>query len=158
MYPQTHFLFSWLVGLILAKFGVFDYKVAFFVGLAGLLVDVDHYIVFLFRYKLKDFSLKDAWNRAVRGLYAGRSFIHHEIGFTLITIIFVFLFNINRMWFWILALGYYSHLFVDFGHLNILKIREKMTFKEFGIVERINKFEVLLDIFLIIAILLVVFV
>ena len=158
MYPQTHFLFSWLVGLIFAKAGVTDYRAALFVGLVGLLVDIDHYVTFLFRYKFKDFSLWDAWNRAVKGLYAGRSFIHHEIGFTLITLAFVFLFNVSRTWFWVFALGYYTHLFVDFGHLNFLKIKEKMTFREFGVVERIDKFEVLFDIFLLIAIVLVVFV
>lgn len=158
MYPQTHFLFSWLVGLIIVKLNLisgFDYRAAFFVGLVGLLVDVDHYIIFLFKYKFKNFNFRDAWNRAVRGLYGGRSFIHHEIGFVLITLGFVFLFYANKFWFWIFSLGYYSHLFVDFGHLNVLKIREKIILREAGFVEKINKFEVLLDIFLILGVVLV---
>jgi len=151
MYPQSHLLFSFLIGMIFFKFGVIDFQSAFFVGLVGMLVDVDHYITFIFRYKIKDFSIKDAWNRAVKGFYAGRSFIHHETGVVLITLIFVFLFYLNNYLFWILALGYYSHLILDFGHFNILKIKEKMVFREEGFVMKINKFEVLFDIFLIIA-------
>ena len=154
MYPQTHFLFSYFIALILVKFGVFDYKIAFFVALVGVLVDIDHYLTFLFRYKYKDFSLKDAWNRAVRGFYHGRSFIHHEIGFTLITLAIILLYYANKNLFWIFGAGYYSHMFLDFAHLNILKIREKMTFREAGFVTRIDKFEVLLDIFLAIGIVL----
>ena len=156
MYPQTHFLFSVLVGMIFFKFGVINFQAVWLVGLVGMLIDIDHYIIFIFRYKGKDFSLKDAFNRAVKGLYAGRSFIHHEIGFILITIILVFVFYSNLFLFWIFALGYYSHLILDFGHFNILKIKEKMTFREEGFVMRINKFEVLLDIFLVIGIVLLI--
>lgn len=146
MYPQTHFLASLFIGMIFAKFGVFDYRVALFVGLAGMLVDIDHFIVYVFKFREMD--LKHAWNKAVRGLYHGRSFIHHQIGILVITLIVVALYFFNRTFFWIIGLGYFSHLFVDYAHLNVLKIREKMTIKEFGIVEKINKFEVLLDIFL----------
>lgn len=152
MYPQTHFLFSLLVGMIFAKFGIFDYWVAFFVGLAGMLVDIDHFIVYVFKYK--DIDFKDSFNKAVKGLYRGRSFIHHIFGFVLITLIIILLYFSNKTWFWIIGLGYYSHMFVDYVHLNVLKIREKMTIKEFGIIEKINKFEVLFDLFLIIGIIL----
>jgi len=154
MYPQTHFLFSYLVALIFVKFGVFDYRTAFFVALVALLIDVDHFVKFVLRYN--DFSLKDAWNRAVLGIYAGRSFIHHWIGFILITIIIVWLFFINKNLFWIFSLGYYSHMFVDYTHFNILKIREKMKIQEAGFVMKINKFEVLFDIFLIVGVVLLV--
>ena len=51
MYPQTHFLFSFFIASIFVKFGIFDYKIAFFVALAGLLVDIDHFVVFVLRYK-----------------------------------------------------------------------------------------------------------
>ena len=152
MYPQTHFLASLLIAMIFAKFGVFDYKIAFFAALVGLFVDTDHFITYAFKYKKT--SIKDAWNKAVKGLYVGRSFIHHKIGFILITMLVIFLFYINKTWFWIIIIGYYSHMFIDYTHLNILKIREKITIKEFGIMEKINKFEILLDIFLIIGIIL----
>lgn len=154
MYPQTHFLFSFFVALIFVKFGVFDYKIAFFIALVGLFIDLDHYIAFIFKYKDMDF--KDAWNKAVKGLYAGRSFIHHKIGFILITTLIIILFFFNKTLFWIIGLGYYTHMFLDYAHLNVLKIKEKMTIKGFGITEKINKFEVLLDIFLLIGILLLI--
>jgi len=154
MYPQTHFLFSYFVALIFVKLGIFNFKTAFFVALVGLLIDVDHYITFIFKYKKTDF--RSAWNKAVKGLYRGRSFIHHWAGFVLITFLIIWLFFANKNLFWIFCLGYYSHMFLDYAHLNILKIREKMTIKEFGITEKINKFEVLFDIFLIIGIILLV--
>ena len=101
-------------------------------------------------------SFKDAWNKNIKGLYSGRSFIHHWIGFVLIRLIIILLFYFNRTLFWIIGLGYYSHMFLDYVHLNVLKIREKIIIKKFGIVERINKFEVLFDIFLIVGIVLLV--
>ncbi|MBU0894161.1 MAG: metal-dependent hydrolase [Nanoarchaeota archaeon] len=152
MYPQTHFLFSWLVGLIFVKLGFFNYKIALFVGLIGLFVDIDHYIKFVF--SKGDFNLKDAFNRMARGVFSGRSFIHHWIGFVIITLIVVFLYLFNKNLFWILSLGYYSHIFLDYAHLNVLKIKGKLIIKEFGFVEKVDKFEILFDIFLVIGVVL----
>lgn len=152
MYPQSHFLFAYFVSFIFVKFGVFDYKVALFAAFAGVLVDVDHYITFLFKYKKMNFV--DAWNKHVNGLYGGRSFIHHHFGFIIMTLIIIGLFFYSKNWFWIIGIGYYTHMFLDYTHLNILKIKERITIKEFGIVEKINKFEVLFDIFMVIAIIL----
>jgi len=154
MYPQSHFLFSFLIALIFVKFGVFDYKIALLVGVFAVLMDIDHYITFIFKYKEMDF--KDAWNKAVKGLYAGRSFIHHIIGFILMTTLIILLYYFNKTWFWIIGLGYYTHMFLDYAHLNVLKIKEKMIIKELGVIEKINKFELLLDIFLIIGIVLLI--
>ena len=154
MYPQTHFLFSLLVATILAKFGLFTYQTAFFVALVGLFVDIDHYIEFVLKYK--KVNLRDSWNKAVKGLYHGRSFIHHKIGFALITAIVIALFYLNRNLSWILGLGYYTHMFVDYAHLNVLKIKEKMKIKEAGWVMKINKFELMLDIFLFLGLILLI--
>ena len=152
MYPQSHFLFSLLVGMIFFKFGIVDLKSAVFVGLVGVLVDVDHYVNFIFRKN--DFSVKDAWNAVVVSHFRGRTFIHHEIGFVIVSLIFAGLYFYNLYLFWIFALGYYSHLVLDFGHFNFLKIRGKIRFQEKGYVVKITKFEVLFDIFLVIAIIL----
>jgi hypothetical protein len=154
MYPQSHLLFSFLIGLIFFKFGVIDFRGALFVGLIGILVDVDHYLNFIFRKN--DFSFKDAWNAVVVSHFRGRTFIHHEIGFVLVTLVLGGLFFINNFLFWIFSLGYYSHLLLDFGHFNILKIKGKMEVKESGFVMRINKFEVMFDIFLVIGIILLI--
>ena len=128
---------------------------ALLVGIIGLLVDLDHYVTFIIKYKERDFSIRDAWNRAVKGMYRGRSFIHHNIGITWITIILFLLFFWNRYWFWVFSLGYYSHLFADYVHLNFLKIRENVTIKEEGFIMKINKFELLFDLFLGVIIILV---
>jgi len=156
MYPQTHFLFSFLIGLIFVSLGIggINYQTAILIGLAGMLIDIDHFIVYIIRYKYKDFSVKHAFNRAVTGLYKGRSFIHHQIGFLIMTLIILRLYTINLNWFYIIGLGYYSHMFLDYAHLNILKIKGDMKIKEAGFIEKISKFEIMLDIFLVLGILL----
>ncbi|MFC1682003.1 metal-dependent hydrolase [Nanoarchaeota archaeon] len=153
MYPQSHFLFSLLVGLIVAKFGVFSYEVAFYIAVVAVLIDIDHLIAYFSKYK--EMNLKDAWNYSVRGKYHGRTFIHHWIGFLVITLIIVGLYFFNLTWFYVLSIAYYSHMFLDYAHLNVLKIKDKMILRGWGFVEKINKFEVLFDIFLIVGIVLV---
>ncbi len=153
MYPQSHFLFSLLVALIFVKFAVFDYRIALLIALVAVLIDLDHFIIYII--KRKEWSLKDAWNADVKGKFRNaRTFIHHYVGFMIITLIIVGCFFVNKNLFWILGLGYYTHMFLDYAHLNVLHIKEKMTLKEFGLIERINKFELLFDIFLAIGIVL----
>lgn len=155
MYPQSHFLFSLLIALIFVKFNVFNYKIALFIALFAVLMDIDHFIIYII--KRKEWSLKDAWNADVKGKFKhARTFIHHYLGFILITILIIVLFFINKNLFYIFSLAYYSHMFLDYAHLNVLKIKEKMIIKEFGIIERINKFELLFDIFLVIGIVLLI--
>ena len=152
MYPQSHFLFSFLIGGIFAKFGIFSWKIALLVGLVGMIIDLDHFLNFAFRRK--DYDLKDAWNACVVNHFTGRTFIHHWIGFTLATVLIIWLFYQNTIWFWIIGLGYYSHIVLDYAKINILKIRGIETIREEGFVMRLSKFEAMLDIFLVIGILL----
>lgn len=153
MYPQSHFLFSFFIALIFVKYSIFDYKIALLIALFAVFIDIDHLIIFII--KRKEWSLKDAWNAEVKGKFKNaRTFIHHYVGIIIMTILVVILFFINRNLFWIVCLGYYSHIFLDYSHLNILKIKEKIILKGFGLVEKINKFELLFDIFLLIGIIL----
>jgi len=152
MYPQTHFLFSFLLGLVLAKLGVFSYKVAFFIAVFAVLMDIDHFINFFLRRE--DMSLKDAWNSCSVGHFRGRTFIHHRVGFVLLTLIIVLLYFVSKTFFWIIGFGYYSHMFLDYAHLNVLRIRGKIKVKEAGFKAKIGKFEIMLDMFLIIGIVL----
>ena len=154
MYPQTHFLFSFFLATIFVKLGVFNYKIALLIAGIAVFMDIDHFIVYAL--KKHDCSLKDAWNGAVKGKYKGRTFIHHYSGFILITLIIIALFFLNKTGFYILGLAYYSHMFLDYTKLNILNIKGKITIKEVGFTEKINKFELLFDIFLIIGIVLLV--
>lgn len=154
MYPQSHFLFALFIGFIFAKFGVFNYKIALLIAVFAVLVDIDHFINFAI--KKGDYSLKDAWNAGVLKHMKERTFIHHYLGFILITAIIVLLFFLNKTWFWIIGISYYSHMFLDYAKLNVLKIKGRVIIKEAGFVEKINKFELLFDIFLLIGIILLV--
>jgi LexA-binding, inner membrane-associated putative hydrolase len=153
MYPQSHFLFSFLIASVFSKFGVFDWKIALGVAFAAFLVDVDHFILFV--SKFKDVNFRNAWNKAVYGKYAGRTFVHHWIGFLIMTVIIIGLYFFSMTWFWIIGLGYYTHMILDYSHLNFLKIKGRLSLKFAGFVERIGKFELLFDIFLGIGIILV---
>lgn len=153
MYPQSHFLFSLLTALILVKFNVFGYWIALFIAIVAILVDIDHLIIFAI--KRKEWNLKDAWNSEVKRKFRhARTFIHHYLGFILITIFIIILFFINKNLFWIIGFGYYSHMFLDYAHLNVLKIKERIVIKKFGLTERMDKFELLFDIFLAVGIIL----
>jgi hypothetical protein len=136
--------------MILVKFGILDYRLALFVAIFAVLVDLDHFIKFAFRKK--DYSLKDAWNAATTKHYQERTFIHHSVGFAIFSLVIVVLYFINKNVFLVVGLGYYTHIFLDYGHLNILKIKGTRTIKEMGFIERIGKFELMFDIFLIIGI------
>ena len=152
MYPQSHFLFSFLVASIFVKFGVFDWRVALFVAIFAVVIDVDHFLNFAF--KRDDYNLKDAWNGCVVRHFIGRTFIHHWIGFIVMTAIVVGLYYWNMTWFWIIGLGYYTHMILDYAKINILKIKGVEVIREAGFVMRLNKFEAMFDIFLIIGIVL----
>jgi hypothetical protein len=154
MYPQSHFLFALFISMIFVKYGVFDYRIALLIAVLAVFVDIDHLINFII--KKKDYSIRDAWNAGIIGHMKERTFIHHYLGFILITGIIVLLFFLNRTWFWIILIAYYSHMFLDYAKLNILKIRGRITIKEAGFVEKINKFELLFDFFLVIGIALLI--
>ncbi len=154
MYPQSHLLFAFLIGLIFVKFGIFGYQIALLIALFAVLVDLDHFIIFAIRKG--DYSLRDAWNAGILKHMKERTFIHHHFGFILLTGIIVLLFFLNRTWFWIIALAYYSHMFLDYAKLNILKIKGTKTIKEAGFIEKISKFELMFDIFLLVGIILLI--
>jgi hypothetical protein len=146
MYPQSHLLFAFLVSLIFVKFGIFSYQTALLIAIFAVFIDLDHFINFAI--KKGDYSLRDAWNAGILKHMKERTFIHHHFGFILITSIIILLFFLSRTWFWIIALAYYTHMFLDYAKLNVLKIKGKMTIREAGFVEKISKFELMFDIFL----------
>ena len=58
MYPWSHFIFAYLIGLIFTKFGLIGGKHALIIGILAVLVDIDHYIGFIIDNKFKDFKIK----------------------------------------------------------------------------------------------------
>jgi hypothetical protein len=156
MYPLTHFLAPFLVGLILVNFGYFTFNHALIAGLIGLLIDVDH---FLYYFTIKrDFNFKNAWNSAVNHKFEERTFIHHLPGFLIFTTIIIALFFINKTWFLILTIGYYLHMVLDyFNFKSWLRIKQKVKFNEEGFVFKIPLYEIILDLILIFLIIIFIF-
>ncbi|MBR9706051.1 hypothetical protein GOV14_03390 [Candidatus Pacearchaeota archaeon] len=152
MHPPTHFLFAFLLGEVFVKFNLLSHELALIAGIIGLLIDLDHYIYYIIVHK--NFSLKGAWNAAVVHHEHERTFIHHESGFLLVTI-FILLLSIFRLdWFLVVAIGYYSHVFLDYAHLNIFNIRKIIKEKEGGFVIRYPLYELIFGILILLGLVL----
>ena len=151
MYPHTHFLFAFLLAEILVKFDILSHKLAVLVALIAVLIDIDHYIYY--GVKHNSWDIRKAWNAATVTHEKGeRTFIHHSIGFFIITALIIIGFYFNKTVFWILTIGYYSHIFLDYVNLNILRIKRSLRFKEEGFVVDIPVHEVVFDLLLIVGI------
>ncbi len=151
MNPHTHFLFAFLLAEILVKFGILSHKLAVLVALIAVLIDIDHYIYY--GVKHKSWDLRKAWNAAtVTHEKGGRTFIHHRVGFLIITALVIISFYLNKTVFWILAIGYYSHIFLDYVNLDILRIKRSLRFKEEGFVVNVPVHEIVFDLLLIVGI------
>ncbi len=119
MNPHTHFLFPFLIGLILIKFGVLSWKLALLCGVVGVLVDLDHYVEHIVHSKSNKFSLISTWNNSARvHRFIQRSFIHGLKGALMLTLIFLFIVFFSWKVALILAIGYYSHLILDYIYLR----------------------------------------
>ena len=153
MYPQTHFLFPFFVGVILVKLGWFSWELALIAGLAGVLIDVDHYVEHIFRSKKKRFSLRHTWRTSVvTHKFHQRSFIHHKNGAVVVTFLLIILAVFSQVWSLALALAFYSHMLLDHIHL---KHPKRIKIKLFGIYEKEPRCELILDVLLLIGIVLV---
>ena len=144
MYPLTHFLVGFLLGLVFL-----DVKLAFFAGLVALLLDLDHFIEFVL--VKKRFSLREAWNDAVvKHVKYERSFLHHWKGFLLVSVLEVVLYFLSLDVFFVVLIGYYSHYLLD--HVSY-KTNKFLKFKEKGFVFKIAWWEVVLDVVLVLILL-----
>src|SRR3989344_6442576 len=119
MYPHTHFLFPYFIGLLLWKFNFLSWKLALIAGVIGVFVDIDHYVEHILHAEKKKFSLVDTWNNSVKlHKFYQRSFIHHWQGALIVSVLLLFGIFWNWQFIIVLALGYYSHLLLDYVHLN----------------------------------------
>jgi hypothetical protein len=144
MYPKYHALFGFIFSLILFllfpnTFGVFEAGIIFF---SSFLIDVDHYIYYLFKYK--SFNLKKAFNyfsnartkllklpfEKRKYYYSGWCFFH---GIEWL-ILFLFLGLFFSKYFFFLFLGFLLHLCLDW-------------IEEYSKSSRIDKFFVIYDLF-----------
>lgn len=149
MYPQTHFLLPFVLAEILVKFNILNHKFALLAGLLGMFIDIDHFIEFAIHHK--DLSIKHAWDATVKQEIRKRTFIHHKIGFILITLFVIILFFLEKRIFWIALLGYYTHIFLDYIP-NIIKIKKVFTIKIIGFTIHLSLFELIFDILLVLSI------
>jgi len=151
----THFLFPFVIASVLAKFNIISWKLAFVCGLIGMFVDVDHYIEQIIHSKINRFSLKSAWNNAIRfHRFNQRSFIHYGIGALILTFIFLILAFFSWRIALISAIGYYSHLLLDYTSFK----REKVIrWKLGGLYMKESVIELLLDLILILILVFVIY-
>ena len=153
MYPLTHFLFPLFLAEIFVKFGILNHWTALGAGIFGVLIDIDHIISYVIRHK--NLNIRKAWNASVKINEKARTFIHHAAGIVLMTLIIVILFFVNKTAFWIAAIGYYSHMFLDkIDWRRVLKLKRRIIIEKFGFYIRLSFFEIMLDLILILGILL----
>lgn len=155
MHPFSHFLFALLIGEVFVKFGFLSHDLALLVAIIAVLIDVDHFIYYSVKHR--NWDLKHAWNAAVSGYEEERTFIHHKIGFIILTLIIATTYFLNQTLSIVLALAYYSHMFLDYTHINILKIKGTIKEEIDGYNIKIQKYELLFNILLFIGILALIY-
>lgn len=146
MGPQTHFLLPFFIAFILFRLNIISFKLMLLCAFLGVLIDLDHYIEHILHSRKHKFSLAGAWNNSVKlHKFHQRSFIHHEKGALILTVIFLAL----AFFYWktalILAISYYSHIFLDWMHLKGVP---SVSFRVWKIYDQRSYFEIMLDILL----------
>lgn len=143
MNPHSHFLFPFIIALILVKLNILSWQLAIACSLIAVFIDIDHYVEHILHYKRNRFSLKATWNDSVKPhRFCHWSFIHHWNGALILTAIFAIILLFNWKISLILGIAYYSHFFLD--HIN-LKANKFVPFRilNFDIVQ--SNIEILLN-------------
>lgn len=97
------------------KLNVMSWKFALIAGIIGVIIDIDHYIEHIIHAKSNRFSLKATWNNAIKlHRFTERSFIHHWEGALVLSLLFLIILFFNWQISLVLAIGYYSHLLLDY--------------------------------------------
>jgi hypothetical protein len=149
MLPHTHFLFPYVIGLLLNTQNFLHWKATLLAGLVGMFIDIDHYIEHIIHAKRNKFSIKATWNNSIKlHKFEQRSFIHHWQGILIITLILILTYFYFPVYSSGIALGYYSHLFLDYIFHKKGDITYKIKIAKYYF--KISKTELWLDIVLII--------
>jgi len=155
MYPQSHFLLPFFLGVVLTKFNILNWKLALIGGLVGVLVDVDHFFEHIFHKKKNKFSLRDTWNNSVHyHWFSERSFIHHWQGILLCSLVFLVIGWLNWKIVLVLGLGYYTHIISDNLYTEA-KPKKILKFKKEGFFIQIPYYEIIFDAALVLGIVVV---
>lgn len=136
MRPLKHLIlgvaFSAILFLIFHKIGLIGF---FLIIFSTFFIDVDHYFVYV--YRKKDFSLKNAYNwfikkerklkklsRGRRKKYKSEILIFHGIEFWIFLVVLSFI----NIYFLFIFIGIMFHIFLDFIH----SIIEKEPYNKFS--------------------------
>ncbi len=134
MLPKSHILLGFAFACVLVYFFNFSILAGLIIFLSSFLIDIDHYIVYIF--KKKDFNLKNAYNYWItrskkwrkltleqKYLYKITPFFFHGIEFILLLLL---LFFISKTFLWIF-LGVFFHMFIDY--VDILAKKDPLYIK-----------------------------
>jgi len=111
MYPSKHFIYSLIFCIILFPFLKYWTIVIF---LSGTLIDVDHYLYYILKFK--DWSFRKAYHYHVKVIPIEKLHIFHTIEFYLLCFSLVF-FN---LFFVFIFLGISFHMVLDILDMKIL--------------------------------------
>jgi hypothetical protein len=111
MYPQSHFLFPLVLGLLLQKLEYVDPWWIAVAVLVGVFVDLDHPLHHFF--KSGKFSIAATADDAFKKHIDDRTFLHHRFGMLITTLFLMIVFASFSYWTTAVALGYYSHMLLD---------------------------------------------
>jgi len=116
MLPHVHFLAGLLFGIVGMHIGILNGSEAVLVGVIAVLIDIDHFLVYIWREK--SFDPRRFWNRSMsKKHYNGRTFIHHYHGIIGVGVLIVVVFLFNPVWGYILSAAYFSHMALDYMHI-----------------------------------------
>lgn len=120
MYPQTYFLVALLIAVIAAKFGFLTMPQAFIAAAIAVLVDLDHFFLAYARNR----SFREAWRNAV-DTHTDETFLHSMKGFLTFILVKAAVFVFSSTWALMLAIAYWSHLFLDTVHILLRDAAQK---------------------------------
>lgn len=112
MYPQTYFLVSLLIGVIATKFHFLTIPQAFIAAVVAVLIDLDHFASAWHASR----NFRAAWRNALNN-HLEDTFLHSWRGFAAFAVVKGTVFMFSKPWALVLAIAYWSHLFLDTIHM-----------------------------------------
>ena len=131
MYPQTYFLVSLLIGVIATKFHFLTLPQAFAAAAIAALIDLDHFASAWYASR----NARTAWRNAL-DTNLEDTFLHSWKGFALFAVVKGGVLAFSKPWALVLAIAYWSHLFLDTIHVLLRDAAQKrfaMTDANFAI-------------------------
>jgi hypothetical protein len=167
MYPHSHGLFPLLVGLVLQKLGYVGYDWILVAVFVGVFVDIDHLLKHF--YLSGELSIRGTWNSGIVKHEQDRTFIHHKKGILITGLLLLVGYAYWPYWASAVALGFFSHMFLDHYSLTSGFV-DYMTDKKmwgywkpvrlslFGFIFTFSLHEIMLDVMMVVGLVVVLLV